>query len=158
MLRRKVPLRASARLTQRSETSHEKRQRQVPRLEQASPVAGSLLIPPGLSFWQALQRGYLRKPWHSRKYLAFVASLPCCITGRQPVTVHHIIGHGLEGQGTKTPDLLTIPLVAEYHLPQFPDGIHAIGREEWEALHGDQLVFVARTVLEAVYRGVLVVG
>ena len=113
-----------------------------------------LLYPPGLTFWQALQKGMVPRI-KSPAYLQFVSTLPCCVSGKRPVTVHHMVGHGCEGQGTKTSDLLAIPLAPEYHLPQFPEGIHAIGQHKWEERYGDQMVFVAQTLLEAVWRGVL---
>ena len=113
-----------------------------------------LLYPPGLTFWQALQKGMVPQV-KCPAYLQFVSTLPCCISGMRSVTVHHIVGHGQEGQGTKASDFLTIPLGPEFHLPQFPEGIHAIGYREWEKRYGDQMVFVAQTLLEAVYRGVL---
>jgi len=113
-----------------------------------------LLIPPGLSFWQAIQRGYL-EPLNSPPYLAWVAELPCCVSSRKPVTVHHIVGHGLKAVGGKVSDFLTIPLAPELHLPDYPGGLHRLGHKAWEERHGSQLDFVARTLLQAVYEGVL---
>jgi len=115
------------------------------------------ILPPGLTFWQGLQKGYVPL-FDSPAYLGWVHSLPCCVTGsRRGVTVHHIVGHGLRGVGEKTSDLLAIPLVAELHLPDYPGGLHAItvGHKAWEARHGSQLEFSARTLLQAVYEGVL---
>jgi len=46
-----------------------------------------------------------------RKYLAFVASQPCCVTGEWPVTVHHV-----RFCGSPRDDRRTIPLVARLHM------------------------------------------
>jgi hypothetical protein len=108
-----------------------------------------LLIPPGLSFWQALQRG-LVKPIEAPAYLVWVRTLPCCICGRLGVDAHHIIGGGLKGTGTRTPDFLAMPLCRPDHAE-----LHR-GHVTWETNHGLQMEFAARTMLEAVYRGELV--
>lgn len=113
-----------------------------------------LLYPPGLTFWQAVQKGMVPK-LKSPAYLQFVSTLPCCVSGKRPVTVHHMVGHGLEGQGTKTSDLLAIPLAPEYHLPGYPEGIHAMGMRAWETKFDDQRIYVMQTLFEAVARGVL---
>lgn len=113
-----------------------------------------VLIPPGLTFWQGLQKGYVPL-FECPRYLAYVATLPCCVSGRGGVTVHHIVGHGLKAIGGKTHDLLAIPLAADLHLPNYPDGLHTLGHKAWEARFGSQLEFSTRTLLQAVYDRVL---
>ena len=116
----------------------------------------ALIYPPNMTFWRAMRCGLIT-PARSPAYLAFVASLPCCVTGARPVTVHHLVGHGIRGAGAKTDDYLTIPLAPELHLPNYPGGLHAIGHHAWEEKHGSQLEYAAMTMIEAIHRGVLVV-
>lgn len=115
----------------------------------------SYIIPPGMTFWQGFQRG-LVKPVSCPAYLEWVATLPCCVTGRMPVTVHHIIGHGLKGMGSKTSDFLAIPLVPELHQTS-DEAIHVMGSDAWERKYGSQLEYSAQTLLRAIYDGVLTV-
>lgn len=114
-------------------------------------------IPPGLTFWQGVQKGYVPL-FDCPAYIRWLHTLPCCVSGaRKNLTVHHVVGHGLKAVGDKTHDLLAIPLVAELHLPDYAGGIHCslMGWRRWEELHGPQLGFSARTLLQAVYEGVL---
>ena len=54
------------------------------------------------------------KPARSERYLAFVRTKPCLITGRPgPSSAHH---HGPRGMGEKTDDYRTIPLCHEVHM------------------------------------------
>lgn len=89
-----------------------------------------------------------QKPFRSKKYLEFVRSLPCFITGKtENVIAHHIISCGLGGSmGSKVSDLFAIPMCTEEH----------------QRLHGgetidyiDQKAEVLRTIEKAVHAGVL---
>lgn len=111
------------------------------------------LIPPGLTFWQALQRGLVPMV-QNPAYLAWVSTLPCSITGDGPVEVHHLIGHGVKGVGEKASDFLAMPLSPVLHRTG-SKAIHVIGHKAWEELHGNQMEYVGRTLFEAVMRGVL---
>jgi hypothetical protein len=56
------------------------------------------------------------KAWRSKKYLAWVKTLPCCICGAPADDAHHIIGVGhYGGMGTKAPDSLTMPVCRGHH-------------------------------------------
>lgn len=110
------------------------------------------IIPPGLTFWQALQRGLVPMV-QDPAYLSFVGSLPCVITGETPVEVHHTVGHGLKGVGEKTSDYLSFPLSPILHRTG-KQAMHVIGHKAWEELHGNQMEYVGRTLFEAVMRGV----
>jgi hypothetical protein len=116
-----------------------------------------LLIPPSMSFWKALQAG-LVEPLEDPRYIAWLHTRRCVISGERGkrVTAHHLVGHGLKAVGGKVSDYLAFPLVTYLHLPDYPEGLHKLGHKEWERRHGSQLEFVARTLIEAVYEGVLV--
>lgn len=111
------------------------------------------LYPPDLTFWQALQRGLVPMV-EDKDYLAFVASLPCVITGERPVEVHHTVGHGLKGVGEKVSDYLSFPLSPTLHRTG-KQALHVVGHKAWEELHGNQMEYVGRTLFEAVMRGVI---
>lgn len=111
------------------------------------------IYPPNMSFWQAMQAGMVR-PIESESYLSWVRTRPCVITGR-PATAHHMVGHGLKPNGGKTSDILAFPLCEEYHLPDYPNGLHHMGHKRWEMIHGDQRIYVMQTLVEAIYCGVL---
>jgi hypothetical protein len=117
-------------------------------------MSGSI-IPPNMQFWYAIQTGYVSE-WRSESYLAYVRNLPCAVTQKtRGVTAHHLVGHGLKGNGEKTSDMLTFPLVYDLHLPMYPEGLHQLGHEEWEKRFGDQRLFVFQTLVRAIYDGIL---
>lgn len=69
--------------------------------------------------------------------MARVAELPCLVSGRQPVTLHHVTAHADRmGRFTKT-DRLVVPLAPEYHLIQHGPkiSVEALGHrgfyQEW---------------------------
>lgn len=91
------------------------------------------------------------KPFRSNKYLRWVRSLPCVITGRTEGNhAHHIIACGMGGSmGTKPSDLFTIPICAEEH-----NNLHyglTIGDIDQKAL-------ALKTLEKAVADGVLIMG
>ena len=49
-------------------------------------------------------------PWRSKKYLAWVRTLPCCITKMEGVQAAHINLPGSSGMGQKPPDYLVLPV------------------------------------------------
>ena len=78
-------------------------------------------------------------------YLAFVRSLPCCITGTTPVEAHHLVGHGESVMGSKCSDYYTIPLAPELHAE-----LHQHGWKTWEENYGSQTLHVMRTQRERI--------
>ena len=86
------------------------------------------------------------KRWHSKKYEAFVRSLPCANCGRPESVVHHIKGIGnFSGAGLKADSILAMPLCEACH--------EAMHLRPW--LWDNQYEFICRTVLEAVRQGVI---
>ncbi|MCG3727313.1 DUF968 domain-containing protein [Vibrio cincinnatiensis] len=97
---------------------------------------------------------YMARPkeltWHCEKYLKFVRSLPCVITGKTTdVVAHHLIGHGEGKTGAKAHDLFTMPLHIDEHR-RFHDE-----PKKWEAQHGSQLFYVKQTIKKALDLGAL---
>lgn len=89
--------------------------------------------------------------WHCEKYLKFVRSLPCVITGKTTdVVAHHLIGHGEGKTGAKAHDLFTMPLHINEHRRFHDDP------KKWEAQHGSQLFYVKQTIKKALDFGALV--
>lgn len=61
-----------------------------------------------------------KKTYKDPDFLAWMASLPCMVTGERPVTVHHV-----RFCGSARDDRRTVPLVARLHMrtdekPGFP--------------------------------------
>lgn len=86
----------------------------------------------------------------SKKYLDWVKTQPCVITGVYGVDAHHISAVGLGGMGLKPSDYLAFPLCREYH-----DELHRHGAQTWEENHGPQWAYVAQTLHRAIEQGVL---
>jgi hypothetical protein len=63
------------------------------------------------------------KPARSKQHLAFVRSLPCCVSGRTYGVEAAHIGH--RGMGQKCSDFETIPLNKLYHREQHRIGLKA---------------------------------
>lgn len=57
------------------------------------------------------------KAWRCERYLKWVRSLPCCMSGEEGCQAHHVIGlnWGLSGWGMKAPDSFVMPLSPYAH-------------------------------------------
>lgn len=82
--------------------------------------------------------------FRSDKYLEWIKTLPCVVSGQPATDCHHLKKPGLGG-GMKCSDLFTIPLIRFYHTK-----FHTIGWKSWEEDHGDQWEHAARTLAMAV--------
>lgn len=74
--------------------------------------------------------------WRSDKYLEFVRSRPCCVTGSEvDVVAHHVrcFGHG--GVGLKPPDWMCVPLTAVEHAK-----LHHVGEKSYWLAAGQDVV------------------
>ncbi|EMK6669896.1 DUF968 domain-containing protein [Vibrio fluvialis] len=86
--------------------------------------------------------------WQSEKYLKFVRSLPCVVTGKtEGVVAHHLILHGEGKMGAKAHDLFTMPLTADEHRKFHDDP------KGWEEKYGSQLFYVKQTIKRALNLG-----
>ena len=89
------------------------------------------------------------KPFRSEKYLKWIRSLPCCVTGAtENVVAHHITNTGRKGTGTKTNDYYCIPLEQISH-----QMLHANPRQ-WEKEFGSQKHYWEITIGKAIREGV----
>lgn len=65
------------------------------------------ILPPGITFEQALRAGYVGRI-ECRPYLDWLKTLPCDVCGTPaPSDPSHV--NAFKGQGTKSPDLWAIP-------------------------------------------------
>lgn len=83
------------------------------------------------------------------KYMAWVKTLPCCISGMPSDDAHHIQGHGFSGSG-KPSDIFVFPMTRVEHT-----NFHNIGYTEWEMRYGLQSTYVMKTIKEGVAHGIL---
>ncbi len=95
------------------------------------------------------------KKLRSKKYIDFVKSLNCVISGQAAQAPHHLIGRGQGGMGTKSSDLFAFPLVNHYHVGD--QGIHKIGYSEWESIYGSQWLYVVSTLKRAITSNIITI-
>lgn len=99
-------------------------------------------IPPGMTFRDALIRGYTGRI-ESGVYLDFVRSLPCvCCGSTHDIVAHHPIDCGFKGLGSKVPDFWAIPLTPHCH-----DALHR-NVAMWEERHGSQFEHAVLTMTQ----------
>ncbi len=89
-----------------------------------------------------------KKPARDRKYLNWVKTLNCCVTGMPADDPHHVKGHALGGTSTAS-DLFAMPMTRDIHTR-----FHSMGWKSFEKSHGSQIVFIAKTMGIAVKEGV----
>jgi hypothetical protein len=81
------------------------------------------------------------KPDKHRHYLAWLAEQSCCVTGCQPVVVHHLTRLAPMQRITRN-DRYAVPLVPELHA-QDEYAVHDIGVSAFEQYHGVDLTALA---------------
>ncbi|GLO62982.1 hypothetical protein MACH09_34900 [Vibrio sp. MACH09] len=101
---------------------------------------------------------YMRSPkpmtWHCEKYLAFVRTLPCVVTGEKTsemvtVCAHHLIGHGEGKMAGKAHDLFVFPIRTDEHTKLHDNP------KQWERRYGSQLLHVKNTISKALMLGAI---
>jgi len=105
------------------------------------------IIPPYLTFRQALQRGYLEV--RSRAYMDAVKALPCVACNAPADDPHHLYGVGYRGAATKSPDIWAIPVCRRCH-----DELHH-DVPAWESRYGSQFEFACLTFLRLWADGII---
>lgn len=86
------------------------------------------------------------------KYTRWVKTQSCCGCGAGADDPHHIIGNGQGGTGTKTHDLLTLPLCRMCHNSLHKDPA------AWESEHGTQAELFVKFFSRAVGLGVIAIA
>lgn len=69
---------------------------------------------------------FKEKPFRSAKYRAWVASVGCCVCGKNPAVAHHHQKKGTGVMGGKTGDDNCVPLCVYHHAE-----VHQQGRSIW---------------------------
>lgn len=93
-----------------------------------------------------------------QRHMDRVASLPCLVSGRRPVTLHHVTGFAFAMGRFARSHRLIVPLAPEYHLHQHGPkmSVEALGHrgfyQEWGI---DLLAEAERLEAESVAMGIL---
>jgi len=86
------------------------------------------------------------KPKDEAAHLERVGRMPCCVTGRSPVVVHHIMH--MEGKAKRRDDRYVVPLIPELH-NMGNQSVHLLGSERrFLEMHGVDLPAIARRLWE----------
>ncbi|BDH46418.1 hypothetical protein TUM12370_24620 [Salmonella enterica subsp. enterica serovar Choleraesuis] len=120
-----------------------------PAIERWQPPKPQVRLPVDPESPETFMKRPRRRRWDSAKYLQWVKTQPCVVTGKPADDAHHLIGHGQGGMGTKAHDLFTFPLSRGEHTALHNDPV------EWERQNGTQLEWVLRTQDRALALGVL---
>jgi len=87
-----------------------------------------------------------------------VSGLPCLVSGKRPVTRHHVTGYADRMGRFSRSHRLVVPLAAEYHLIQHGPrySVEALGHQGFFARYGIDLYAEARRLeAESVALGIL---
>lgn len=92
-----------------------------------------------------------------KRHMERVAQLPCLVSGKHPVTLHHVTGYArIMGRFARSHQLV-VPLAPEYHLKQFGEkSVEALGHRGFYREHGIDLLAEAEFLrLESINEGIL---
>ncbi len=93
-----------------------------------------------------------------RAHMERVAGLPCLVSGKRPVTVHHVSGFADRMGRFARSHRLIVPLAARFHLIQFGprESVEALGHQGFCRVHGIDLLKEARRLeFESIELGIL---
>jgi len=102
------------------------------------------IVRPDTAFSITPRSATKQKRIHAKNHLAWIRTLPCLITGTQPVEAAHIrfadaqYGKRETGMGEKPDDCWTVPLCPEKHREQ-----HSMNEREFWDKHGINVCIVA---------------
>lgn len=74
-----------------------------------------------------------------KDFQAWLKERPCCVSGKQGVSVHHMYGSSFKHNKILIGHLACIPLHYDFHQGKW--GIHTIGINAWVEAHDRQAVF-----------------
>lgn len=80
-----------------------------------------------------------------RAHMDRVAQMPCLVSGKRPVTLHHVTGYADRMGRFARSHMLVVPLAPEYHLIQHGpyQSVEALGHRGFFKTHGVDLYAVA---------------
>ncbi len=93
-----------------------------------------------------------------KRHMERVAGLPCLVSGKRPVTLHHVTAHADRIGRLPRSHRLVVPLAAEFHLIQHgpKTSVEALGhRKFYDAYSIDLLAEARRLEAESVALGIL---
>jgi len=78
----------------------------------------------------------------AKRHMARVADLPCLVSGKTPVTIHHCTAYADRPGRFARSDWLVVPLAPEYHLIQFgpKTSVEALGHQGFFEAYGIDLL------------------
>jgi hypothetical protein len=91
-------------------------------------------------------------------HMARVAGLPCLVSGKRPVTLHHVTGYADRMGRFSRSHRLIVPLAPEYHLIQHGprSSVEALGHRGFYDAYGIDLLAEARWLeQESIALGIL---
>jgi len=90
-------------------------------------------------------------------HMARVASLPCLVSGKRPVTVHHVTGYADRMGRFSRSHRLVVPLAVEFHQHDYGSkSVEKLNHRGFYQEHGIDLYAEAKRLeRESVERGVL---
>ena len=85
-----------------------------------------------------------------RRHMDRVASLPCLVSGKRPVTLHHVTSYADRMGRFSRSHKLVVPLAPEYHLIQHGprESVEALNHRGFYRVHGIDLYAEARRLWE----------
>lgn len=89
----------------------------------------------------------MKKPTaEERRHMDRVAQLPCIVSGKRPVTLHHVTGYADRMGRFSRSHKLVVPLAAEYHLIQHGPkmSVEALNHRGFFGVHGVDLLAEAQ--------------
>lgn len=108
-------------------------------LKRKTPLRSRAVMPKAKRSERTAHIGRMKRTATSKsaledKHLARVAGLPCCVTGRRPVVVHHLMK--APGKRCRRDHKWVVPLINDLHRNESKESVHGLGTEaKFEAHH-----------------------
>lgn len=106
------------------------------------------IIPPGVTFEQALRAGYTGRI-ECPRYIAWIKTLPCDTCGAPGPSDPSHLDNAFKGMGTKSPDTMAIPQCRGCH------DAYERGQEDRHVSVHDRMARAALYLTQAIFEGVL---
>ena len=85
-----------------------------------------------------------------RAHMDKVAQMPCLVSGKWPVTLHHVTGYADRMGRAPRSHMRVVPLAARYHLIQHGprESVEALGHQGFYRVHGIDLMAEAERLAD----------